>query len=64
VVEDAHGVSVLGDPTEGALLVAGAKAGLDRKHLLEEHRIVGEVPFSSTRMLMATFHQANGVLTA
>ena len=34
LVEDAHGVSVLGDRTEGALLVAGARAGLDRKHLL------------------------------
>jgi Ca2+-transporting ATPase len=64
LVEDGRGVSVLGDPTEGALLVAGARAGLDRKHVLEEHPLVAEVPFSSTRMLMATFHQANGELVA
>jgi Ca2+-transporting ATPase len=62
VVEDAGRVSVLGDPTEGALLVAGAKAGLERSRLLEQHPLVGEVPFSSRRMLMATFHRADGDL--
>ncbi|MBI4486469.1 MAG: cation-transporting P-type ATPase [Acidobacteria bacterium] len=55
LVED--GTSVRGDPTEGALLVAGHKAGLDRRRLLEEFPPIGEVPFSSQRMLMATFHR-------
>jgi Ca2+-transporting ATPase len=64
LVEDAGGVSVLGDPTEAALLVAGARAGLDRARLLAELPQVGEVPFSSTRMLMATFHQSDGGLMA
>jgi P-type Ca2+ transporter type 2C len=59
LVEDGDGAAVLGDPTEAALLVAGARAGLDRDRLLEEHPQVGEVPFSSTRMLMATFHQTD-----
>jgi P-type Ca2+ transporter type 2C len=58
LVEDGTGVSLLGDPTEGALLAAGARAGLDRRRLLDGHPQVGEVPFSSVRMLMATFHRA------
>ena len=54
-----------GDPTEVALLVAGRKAGLDRRALLAAHPEVGEVPFSSVRKLMATFHRgADGKLLA
>src|SRR5690606_16013826 len=45
-----------GDPTEAALLVAAAKAGLDRDELRSRYPETGEVPFSSERMLMATFH--------
>ncbi|MEX0907668.1 MAG: HAD-IC family P-type ATPase, partial [Gemmatimonadota bacterium] len=47
---------VQGDPTEAALLVAAAKAGLERARLLEQWPETGELPFSSERMLMATFH--------
>jgi len=48
--------SVLGDPTEGALLVAARKIGLDPERL-ESHFIrVGEIPFSSERKLMTTIH--------
>jgi Ca2+-transporting ATPase len=49
-------VSVRGDPTEGALLIAGQKAGLDRDRLLDQFPQIDEVPFSSERMFMATFH--------
>ena len=48
---------VHGDPTEGALLAAGLKAGIDRARLRVQWPEVGEVPFSSERMLMATFHR-------
>src|SRR5690606_31937757 len=48
---------IRGDPTEAALLVAARKAGLDRERLLERWPEVGEVPFSSERMLLATFHR-------
>ncbi len=53
-----------GDPTETALLTAAGKAGLERAALLEAHPELGEVPFSSERMFMATFHEdgAGGVL--
>ena len=54
------GPTVEGDPTEGALLVLGRKAGLVREHLLQGHPEVAEVPFSSERMWMATFHASGG----
>jgi Ca2+-transporting ATPase len=47
---------VLGDPTEGALLVAARKAGLEPKLLEARFTRVGEVPFSSKRKLMSTIH--------
>jgi P-type Ca2+ transporter type 2C len=50
----------VGDPTEVALVVAARKAGLDRGSLLEERPEEGEVPFSSERQWMATFHRAIG----
>jgi len=48
---------VRGDPTEAALVVAARKAGLEPAQLREEWPEAGEVPFSSERMLMATFHR-------
>jgi len=57
---DAPGPTVEGDPTEGALLVLGGKAGLTREGLLERYPEVAEVPFSSERMWMATFHTDGG----
>lgn len=47
---------VQGDPTEGALLVAAQKAGLDPQTLEARFKRVGEVPFSSERKLMSTVH--------
>jgi Ca2+-transporting ATPase len=48
--------TIQGDPTEGALVVAARKAGLEPTSL--EHRFarVGEVPFSSERKIMSTVH--------
>jgi Ca2+-transporting ATPase len=48
--------SVRGDPTEGALLVAAHKIGLNEEALDERFERVGEVPFSSERKLMTTVH--------
>ena len=48
--------TVQGDPTEGALLVAARKAGLERRPLDARFPRVGEVPFSSERKLMSTVH--------
>jgi P-type Ca2+ transporter type 2C len=48
--------TVQGDPTEGALLVAARKAGLEDEALDARFERVGEVPFSSERKLMTTIH--------
>ena len=41
-----------GDPTEGALLVVAAKAGLVKGNLKQEQTVLGEVPFDSERKKM------------
>jgi len=43
---------IVGDPTEGALLVVAAKAGLTKNHLEQENPWLGEVPFDSERKKM------------
>jgi Ca2+-transporting ATPase len=48
--------TVQGDPTEGALIVAARKAGLEDAALDARFERVGEVPFSSDRKLMSTVH--------
>jgi Ca2+-transporting ATPase len=55
-----HGWRVLGDTTEGALLVAAAKAGLDLETERDAAPRVGEFPFDSTRKLMTTLHTRDG----
>ncbi|WP_421384510.1 calcium-translocating P-type ATPase, SERCA-type [Bacillus salacetis] len=42
-----------GDPTEGALLVAALKAGMQRESLLGKFTIEKEFPFDSTRKMMS-----------
>ena len=49
--------TVQGDPTEGALLVAARKVGLEADALEARLPRVGEVPFSSERKLMSTIHR-------
>jgi P-type Ca2+ transporter type 2C len=48
---------VEGDPTEAALLVAARKAGLESATLSARLPRLGEVPFSSERKLMSTWHR-------
>jgi len=47
---------LLGDPTEGALLVAALKAGLNQKALQVEQPRLAEMPFTSEKRYMATLH--------
>jgi Ca2+-transporting ATPase len=46
---------ILGDPTEGALSVVAAKAGIDDFELRSHFRRAAEIPFSSERQLMAVW---------
>ena len=53
---DAAGVwQVVGDPTEGSLLVAAGKAGIDAFALRASHPRRAEIPFSSERQSMAVW---------
>jgi Ca2+-transporting ATPase len=46
-----------GDPTEGALIVAAAKAGMWKEELENQEPRIAEIPFSSERKRMSTFHE-------
>jgi P-type Ca2+ transporter type 2C len=48
---------MIGDPTEGALVVLGAKGGLDINGTRERYPRVAELPFDTAYKLMATFHR-------
>ncbi len=48
---------IIGDPTEGALLVAAAKAGIDVTTALTESPRIAEIPFTSERKMMTTVHK-------
>ncbi len=45
-----------GDPTEGALVVAAARDGVDQRRELENQARVADIPFDSGRKLMSTIH--------
>ena len=51
----AEAVKVLGNPTEGALLLWLKKAGVDYLNLRESSEVLEELPFSTERKYMATF---------
>ncbi len=54
------GDSLIGDPTEGALIVLGAKGGLDIDETRRAFPRIAEVPFDSDYKFMATFHEMEG----
>jgi len=54
---DGHRVRIVGDPTEGALLVAAAKVGGLADALSTSYPRVQEIPFDSARKRMVTFHR-------
>ncbi|HFQ93394.1 MAG TPA: HAD family hydrolase, partial [Anaerolineae bacterium] len=50
------GQSLVGDPTEGALIVLAEKGGIDVNLTRETYPRVAELPFDSDYKMMATFH--------
>ena len=52
-----HDGELIGDPTEGALVVLGEKGGLATVATRETYPRVAELPFDTAYKLMATFHR-------
>jgi Ca2+-transporting ATPase len=48
---------IIGDPTEGAMIVAAAKAGEVQKQLNQKYPRAQEIPFDSVRKRMLTIHE-------
>ena len=48
---------LVGDPTEGALVVLAAKGGVDPVLTREKYPRIAEVPFDAAYKFMATFHR-------
>jgi Ca2+-transporting ATPase len=51
---------IVGDPTEGAMVVVATKAGLERALLEKSMPRVQEIPFDSDRKRMTTIHSPDG----
>ena len=49
--------NLVGDPTEGALVVLAMKGGINIDGVRASHRRIAEVPFDSTLKFMVTFHR-------
>ncbi|MBP8790032.1 MAG: HAD-IC family P-type ATPase [Breznakibacter sp.] len=52
-----EGWDVLGDPTEGAIITAARKAGIDDRAVRDSYPRLEEIPFTSDKKYMATAHQ-------
>ena len=50
------GDKLIGDPTEGALIVLAAKGGIDLEGARRKYPRVAELPFDAAYKFMATFH--------
>lgn len=48
--------SIIGDPTEGAMLTFSEKWGIIQEDLNKKHPRLNEIPFDSDRKMMTTFH--------
>ncbi len=64
LVQEGETWNIKGDPTEGALVVAAAKAGLQKPELDAKFPRIHEIPFTSETKRMTTLHRMNGKLKA
>ncbi|MCL2057138.1 MAG: cation-translocating P-type ATPase, partial [Oscillospiraceae bacterium] len=59
-VYDRQNASIIGDPTEAAMLVFGAKLGVDKASLDSRYSRIQEIPFDSDRKLMSVYNIKEG----
>lgn len=55
-IYDPEKESIVGDPTEGAMVVLSHKAGMVKDQWEKKYPRLQEIPFDSDRKLMSTFH--------
>ncbi|HOM05039.1 MAG TPA: cation-translocating P-type ATPase [Candidatus Kapabacteria bacterium] len=55
---------IVGDPTEGSIIVLAKKLGFDPENVKSLHKRVGEIPFSSETKKMTTVNQFDGKMIA
>lgn len=51
--------TIIGDPTEGAMVVLAYKCGMEKTEWESKYPRIQEIPFDSDRKLMSTFHKIN-----
>ncbi|MCM8779255.1 MAG: calcium-translocating P-type ATPase, SERCA-type, partial [Candidatus Omnitrophica bacterium] len=64
LVKNNDSYKIVGDPTEGAILTAAAKASLDKKTLEEQFPFVEEIPFDAERKKMTIVRKDKDKLVA
>ena len=57
---DSEQVGIIGDPTEGALIVMAAKSEYNQADIRNRYPRLGEIPFDSDRKMMSTLHNLEG----
>ena len=55
-IYDPDAEKIIGDPTEGAMVVLAHKVGMEREEWNKKYARIQEIPFDSSRKLMSTFH--------
>ena len=58
---DSKHEGIIGDPTEGALIIMAIKSGLDQINIRKKYPRLNELPFDSERKMMSTMHDIEGL---
>ncbi|MDO5301905.1 MAG: cation-translocating P-type ATPase [Tissierellia bacterium] len=65
LLEENGNYSIIGDPTEGALVTMAAKEAIDQDGAQKQYPRLEEIPFDSDRKMMTTFHEGiHGKITS
>lgn len=59
LLENNNVYTIMGDPTEGALITFAGKAGFLEDEVEAEQPRIDEIPFDSDRKMMSTFHEVD-----